>query len=225
MFDPRASKPEPLLVNCFNGFQEARVAGITETSPDVFQVAVANVSLKTLTAEPDSNRIYSFTFPRDHHCKEGSLKYTLEPEIALTAALPNASFINGLTTLNPDTILAADIRKSLVYAINTKTGAYTTAISDPSLVGHNPPGIGVNGIKVRGEYLYFTSIADNFLGKVPIDLQTGAAMSDVTVVATLPDKKLLFDDFSIDGCGNIYAAVISEMGRGDLWLRWGILYF
>jgi len=121
--------------------------------------------------------------------------------------------LNGLTTINNYTILAADSRKGVVYAINTINGAYHTAIWDPLLVGNGPAGqvatgFGVNGTKVRGCYLDFTNTAESLFAKVEIDLIDGTAKGAATVVARLANG-LEFDDFNLDSQGNAYMAIRS----------------
>ena len=77
--------------------------GITETFPDEFYVVTSNFSLKTLAIDPGSQAISRVKFPifRD------------TPDVSLLATLPDAILLNGLTTLNPFTILAADSRKGV----------------------------------------------------------------------------------------------------------------
>ncbi len=210
MFGRRALRPEPFLVHSFSSLRLTSVTGITESSPDTFQVIVANTSLATLTAAPGPNHIYSVTFPPGCIYEQGTAVTT---EAKLTASLPDAGLLNGLTTLNNYTILAADSRKGVVYAINTITGAYHIAISDPLLVGNSPTGqvatgSGVNGIKIRGCYLYFTNTAGSLFAKVEIDLIGGTAKGAATVVARLAIG-LGFAVFNLDSQGNAYMAIRS----------------
>lgn len=205
LFDPRAPHPTPFLVHSFSDSELSSVVGITESSPDTFQVVVSNVTLATLTTAAGSNHIYSITFPHGFIYEQGT---AVTVDVKFTASLPDANVLNGLTTLNNNTILAADSRQGVIYAINTITGAYNIAISDPLLVGNGPTAFGVNGIKIRGCYLYFTNTAESLFAKVEIDLVTGTAKGAAIVVARLPNG-LEYDDFNLDIQGNAYMAVRS----------------
>ena len=55
----------------------------------------------------------------------------------------------------------------------------------------------MNGLKIQGHTLYFTNTAQNLLGRVEIDLQTGAARGPGSIIVnTLPPAKG-YDDVAL----------------------------
>ncbi|MCJ1458665.1 hypothetical protein MMC28_009039 [Mycoblastus sanguinarius] len=131
---------------------------------------------------------------------------TVTAEAKFTASIPDPSLINGLTIPPNCTILAADSYNSVVYSINTNTGAYKVVVSDPLKKNNGP--VNVNGIKDRGSYLYFTSSGGSLVAKFEIDLTDGTAKGAATVVARFPDE-LGYNGFNLDNQGNTYMAIRS----------------
>ncbi|MCJ1451608.1 hypothetical protein MMC28_001948 [Mycoblastus sanguinarius] len=191
LIDPLSPSPTPTLLHHFD--DALWLTGITETSPDTFQIVVANGTLKNLDVAPGSNRIYTVSFPPGSDV----------PDVSLAATVPDAEFLNGLTTLNPTTVLAADSQKGVIWAIDTVTGASRIAIDDP-LFKYTPaiPNLGVNGLKLRGSTLYFTNSAQALLAKVEINAD-GTAASQPTVIAySAPGTA--YDDFALDWRGDAF---------------------
>jgi len=120
--------PTPSLIHHFP--ESLATLGITETLPDEFFVILSNLTLPKVIVTPGTQRIYrvKFSFPGT------------QPDITLAATLPDAVLLNGLTTLNPFTLLAADSRKGVVWSINTRTGASEIVISDPLMRPTTAPG-------------------------------------------------------------------------------------
>jgi sugar lactone lactonase YvrE len=72
-----------------------------------------------------------------------------------------------------------------------------------------PPGmfnIGVNGLKIRGHYLYFTNTNRKILGRIKID-DYGNKDGDMEIIYQFPsDAAVALDDFALDKAGNAYQA-------------------
>ena len=195
--NPQLAKPTVSLVHNFNS--SLWTIGITETTPDTFYVIAANGSLKTLTVAPESHHLFRVKFN----------SYDSVPEISLAATIPDAGLLNGATTLNATTVLAADSHKGIIYAINVLSGASTILISDPLMFPTAaPPGIGINGIKIRrsfsGDTLYFTNGATNIFAKIPLSAD-GSAAGPATIVTHAPTGAG-YDDFTFDQRGDAFLA-------------------
>ena len=193
--DPHAPSPGSILVHSFT---EAWVTGgITETTPDTFYVAVANFSISALVpAAPGSVRLFRISFPNPHS--------PANAQISLAATLPDALLVNGITTLNSTTILAADTLKGVVWAVDVVSGSSSIAISDPLLT--HPAGSpipGLNGLKIlNGNTLYFTNSAQFLFGKIPLHPNGTAAGPAVAVTRAF--KGTSYDDFALDSQGDAW---------------------
>lgn len=134
----------------------------------------------------------------------------------LAAYLPSA--LNGLTALptegdKPPLLLAASLGgpgPGEIWRIDPATGASSIAIEDP-LTNYNqsapPPPIGVNGVRLHGEELYFTNSAQGLLARAPIDTHTGGTTGPPEVLV----QGLVFpDDFVVNEVGDAFVAVPEE---------------
>lgn len=140
--------------------------------------------------------------------------------IHLAATVSGAGLLNGLATLNPNTVLAADSYKGVVWAIDTLTGASRIAISDtlmaPLTTSVFESTIGINGIKLRGSTLYLTNSAQALFAKMEIQ-PNGTAINAAEVIAHSPPGTT-YDDFALDGRRDAFLATsqgntIEEVGR------------
>ena len=201
LINPFTPSPTPNLLHRFSS--GSFTVGITETIPDTFQVIVASATL-------ENNSIYTVSFPINSDV----------PLIHLAATVSGAGLLNGLATLNPNTVLAADSYKGVVWAIDTLTGASRIAISDPLMAPLTTSvfesTIGINGIKLRGSTLYFTNSAQAIFAKMEIQ-PNGTAINAAEVIAHSPPGTT-YDDFALDGRGDAFVATsqgntIEEIGR------------
>ncbi|KAK4206060.1 hypothetical protein QBC37DRAFT_407442 [Rhypophila decipiens] len=108
-------------------------------------------------------------------------------------------------------LLSADSTNGRIVRWNTQTRTVSTAVTDAALNGDsdptNPLPLGVNGLKIRGQYLYFTNTFQGTFGRFQIDLHTGAKTGPVEILVqlTLPTGFTnAFDDFTFDSAGNAY---------------------
>ena len=128
------------------------------------------------------------------------------PKISKAADFPEAGVLNGLATLPsvPDTILAADSILGEAWKLNTKTGAYSIAIDVPEMHAPPPPAyhLGINGLRVRDGYLYFTNSGCASFLRVPIT--TAGTVVPGAKVETLYISSMLLDDFAIAKDGTAY---------------------
>ena len=185
LLKPSSAKPNPQLLYRFDN--ATSTLGVTEISPDSFIVAVTTI-VGAAQGVPGSSSLWQVSFAKP--------KST--PRITLTTKIPNVVTPNGLVTLNKHKVLLADSAKGLVFVVDVDTGVSSVAITDPLFANNGRP-ISVNGLKIRGHTLYFTNTAQNILGRVEIDLKTGAALGPASkIVDALPPGKG-YGDFAVSG--------------------------
>ncbi|KAK3329203.1 hypothetical protein B0H66DRAFT_596800 [Apodospora peruviana] len=128
---------------------------------------------------------------------------------------PDPSLLNGIATLptNPNIVLSADSYNGQIIRFNTKTKTASVAVSaaeEPELAAGDltlPLPEGVNGIKIRGGYLYFTNTYLGTFGRFRIDAFDGRKVGRVEILARLEQPTgfgRAYDDFVLDGEGNAY---------------------
>ncbi|KAH7012345.1 hypothetical protein B0J12DRAFT_778574 [Macrophomina phaseolina] len=163
--------------------------GITEICPDVFAVVAGVLSLSTATATPGSFVIWKV-----------DLKHR-KPIVTLTKAIPEALFLNGVTTFDAKLgiVLIADSVKGAIWRLNTKTGAYSIALSDPTMLPAPGQPIGVNGVKVFNRHVYYTSSTQGRFCRVAVDAQASST-GPVEIIA----GGFFQDDFTFSHDGTAY---------------------
>ncbi|RDL33791.1 Uncharacterized protein BP5553_08159 [Venustampulla echinocandica] len=194
--NPTLTSPTAPIVYTFPN--ASGLSGITETSPDVFAVVSGVWDLATTRANLGSLSVWTVNF-----C--GS-----SPVVSHVASIANSTILNGITTVpgSPHLVLAADSDIGAVWKVNTLTGAYSIAFSDPLfLPTGTAPGtnLGINGLKAKGSYLYFTNSALGIYGRVGIN-SLGNKVGSVQTLASMPVVGGHYDDLDIDASGNTWIA-------------------
>ena len=123
--------------------------------------------------------------------------------------IPNAQLLDGLVIVNSDRglLLTGDAQLGTLIVIDVPDKTSTVVMADPAyapltqLRAAGLAHVGINGMKLHGNDLYFTNTAKGLLGKVTIDLNTGRPVSEVT---TLVAYGLPVDDFSFDANGDMF---------------------
>jgi hypothetical protein len=130
--------------------------------------------------------------------------------VSLIANLTDIVLPDGVATLpyDPSVVLVADAAHGVIWRVNTATGNYTKAIDEPIFKPTEAIPLGVNGIHILNNELYFTNLATNSVGKVAITPEGRAA----SAIQVLTDKALAVDDFALSDAGIVYAA-----GANTLW--------
>lgn len=119
--------------------------------------------------------------------------------------VPDTYILNGMISLpaRPHILLSADSTGGRILRTDTRTKQTATVISDPLLgTGNNTVlPLGVNGIKIRRGYLYFTNSALGIFARVKINEDGTKFGSEIEVVSRLQGKigyTNAFDDFVLD---------------------------
>jgi sugar lactone lactonase YvrE len=130
--------------------------------------------------------------------------------VSLIANLTHIVLPDGVATLpyDPSMVLVADAAQGIVWRINTADGKYSQAIDDPVFKPTDAVPLGVNGIRIQDDGLYFTNLATNTVGRIAITPDGKAAGP----VQLLTSKALAADDFALSDNGTVYAA-----GFNTLW--------
>ena len=122
-----------------------------------------------------------------------------------------------MTTLNPTTVLVADSRKGVVWATNIETGVSRIVISDPLMLPTSAFPLGINGVHLHDQTLYFTNSALSLFAKIPIHPDGTAAGAPVNISHGIPGGS--YDDFTIGEHGDAFLVTstgnsIEEVGLG-----------
>ncbi|KAL2680534.1 hypothetical protein Neosp_008136 [[Neocosmospora] mangrovei] len=126
---------------------------------------------------------------------------------------PQSKFLNGVTAVPgiPDVLLVADSANGFVGRLELTTGTFDTSTfrfpleMDPVEDARLP--IGVNGIQIRNEYLYWTNSFQACIYRIATDPNGfPARYSRPELIANLSKGVNFLDGFTFDVDGNIYAS-------------------
>jgi hypothetical protein len=170
------------------------VFGITELSDDVFAVAAGNYTADNAPVF-GSFSVWSIDVGHRH----GVAK------VGKIADVPGVGMINGLAALDEDTLLFADSWKGNIASLGVKSGENGIWFGDKSTASNfSAPGLplGVNGIKVHHDWVYFTNTVQNSLSRVRVDRVAQQVVSNVEILAQ-GDAVAVPDDFAVLGDGSV----------------------
>ncbi|CZR60112.1 uncharacterized protein PAC_10007 [Phialocephala subalpina] len=183
------------VVNCPGS---TGLSGLATIGPDLYAVSGGiHGSFRF-----DDMKVYVVSIPGDSD--SGTLLDSI--------SVPDTYGLNGMAALPrmPRVVLSADSHGSCIYRINTLTRKVDVAIADP-LLGHGPVfKLGINGLKIFSDYLYFTNSGQGFFARVKIN-DDGSKAGDIEIVARIPggapDMSHAYDDFTLDFDGNAYVTL------------------
>ncbi|KAH8743169.1 hypothetical protein F5883DRAFT_512601 [Diaporthe sp. PMI_573] len=199
-------RPELYLINPQHGgatrigdFEDAKalsLMGISEMAPDVFAVIAGNYSISSGMSTPKSYSVWQVDFNRGGRCDK----------ISEIEGIPEASFLNGMTTLEQrkDSVLISDSTQGVVWRVDAQTGDYEIVLEDETMkpIPGVPSSLGINGIRILGDYVYYVNAFRGLFCRVKIDLSTGAALGPFEVLAT----NVTGDDLTFSKEGIAYVA-------------------
>lgn len=193
--------------------------GIAELSLDVFYVIAGNWSNTTVTSTPGSYSIWQVDMQSWSWDSEGHEN----PTVSKVVDLPDSGFLNGMDVLNPvsGVLLVGDSSNGVVWSVNVRTGQISVAINDTSMapIPKSDGGfdLGINGVQIRDNYLYYSNSDHATLHRIPIDVRVGFATGPAEQLANFSGMGLFPDDFAIDFFGNIWMTL--DVGSGLALLR------
>ena len=179
------------------------LAGITELEHDVFYVIALNYSQSTNKMTPGAAAVYRVDMCGD------------KPKISLAAKFPNAILLDGITPLSPKSniLLVADAGAGVLYTLDVKTGATAIVMEDPTMKPFADHPVGIDGIKVRDNNLYFTNHAVGTFVKIPMNPDGTAAGPAVMLLTGWQ-----IDDFTFGPDGESHPALFfSIQDPGPQW--------
>ena len=205
-----SNSPTVFQVNPFQSVRPSLVAeipgiigtfGIAELYTDIFYVAAGNVSNTTFAGVQGSWGLWEIDLTEYSPSNSSSAKITK------AADLPGAQLLNGVAVLSKSQgeVLVSDSDLGLVWKVDTRTGTVTTAIQDPLMAKSPNPDVlpfGINGIKIRDGFLYWSNTGLQLIARVPINRDGSAAGSSTTVASGI----ISVDDFEFDIFGNVFVA-------------------
>ncbi|KAK8003361.1 hypothetical protein PG989_003080 [Apiospora arundinis] len=126
-------------------------------------------------------------------------------EVVDRIPVPDTATMNGMAALprHPHVLLSADSIDGRILSIDTKTRE-TGVLLEHEMLRPGPreagspafvPHIGINGLRVRGDYIYFTNSSRGTFARV---------------LVRSPDAAHIYDDFAFDEAGNAYIATHSS---------------
>jgi hypothetical protein len=222
--DPDAITPRAEVAVQFPGV--TALIGVAEIAPDVFAVTGGN--LTSFAFVEGSLKVFTVSF--DGGAGSPRVKHILD--------LLDSTAVNSMTVLpaTPYIILVAGSKDGNIVRIDTLRGTYDVALSDPALelVPDTVP-VGVNGIKLVGDFLYFANSAKGLFGRIPVhpDGSMAGAAEIITTLAGGTSIGHAYDDFDIhldcDGQAFAYVATHSNMvykinvdtGEADIYVGGG----
>ncbi|KAI0125300.1 hypothetical protein BJ170DRAFT_499486 [Xylariales sp. AK1849] len=191
--DPWSDSPAAELVYTFP--DATGLLGITEIEPETFVLA---------------SGVFSDAGGGNYSVWEVAFRGSTTPAIRKITDIPSALLLNGVAAVPGcgSAVLISDCAQGLVYRVDTRTGDHTTAVQVPEMAPI--PGaasqIGINGIKIRGGYLYFDNSYKATMYRIKLTRDGfAAAGARAELVATL-DGAPFVDDFAIAPDGAIWAA-------------------
>ncbi|KAJ6083970.1 hypothetical protein N7486_010770 [Penicillium sp. IBT 16267x] len=202
--DPKGIK-EAITVASWNSSTYMGCLGISETTPDLFYVVTSGFVDDDFVLTSGVNSIWEIdmsTFSVSEHTGKVVSNATVSKLVDVTTS----DFLNGLTTLSDDLILVADAYNGWVYRVNTSTGVYSVAVNEESMkfdsIPDPPINIGVNGIKLLDDYLYWSNTAVGTLNRIRITT-LGAPIGKAEVITSNVPKA---DDFIFKSDGIAFIA-------------------
>ena len=215
--------------------------GIVELYHDVFYIVAGNWTAHTGISQPGTYTIWeidmrAYIAPHFQHESSSTSRPASSNETTtslwnaatptapgvktrLIATLPYSGFLNGLTVLNPTRgiLLAADSLYGFAWSISTLTGSVSIAINSTAMapLPNSTLQLGINGLHVKGEYLYFDNTNKATLNRVKVDLKTGEKRGEVETLVKSDIETIFPDDFTVDWEGNVWMTA-DVWGQMDL---------
>ncbi|RHZ65998.1 uncharacterized protein CDV56_109442 [Aspergillus thermomutatus] len=193
--NPNAAEAGSLFYSFANA---TSLLGITEINRDVYAVVAGNFSIASVASTLGSYVVWRLD-------ASGSAR----PSASVLARIPEAEFLNGIVRFGQNTLLITDSAKGVIWRLDMSTGQYSQALSDPSMLpaAGQPYAVGVNGIDVRGKYVYYTSTTQMLFCRVPVN-----SMASATGPVEVITSGITPDDFMLGSDGTAYITTNPDNG-------------
>ncbi|KAG9186133.1 hypothetical protein G6011_02689 [Alternaria panax] len=212
LYTIRSPSSRNAALECIYQFHADNVTdllGITETTPDTYIIIAGNVTANA-TGYAGTFSVWQANF--------ASSTVSI-PTVHKLANIPQAKLLNGATALpsDPSIVIIADSQYGLLFRFDTKSGTSKIIADRPELKAHPQQpnatvGFGVNGVKIRGRWLYFSNSDLVAIYRVPIT-STGYISQNskaaVELYANLKAVADFVDDFTFGADGTLWAVTNS----------------
>lgn len=134
------------------------------------------------------------------------------PQARKLAAIPEATFLEGLSVLlgdNNQLLIVGDFKTQLIFSVEAETGEYFVVINNTYTAPGTTYGFGTagtDGLKVRGDTLYFGNAGQDALVRVPLNASDGTPVGNFETLATKLTSYDQWDDFTLGCKGDIFIA-------------------
>lgn len=191
----------PITITTFNATTYKGALGISETQNDIFYVITSAQVNDDFVKTSGINSIWKINMTT---FSQSNGTTTSPATVTKIVDIPEADFLNGMTTLDENNVLVGDIYNGKVYKIGTTNGTYGPLLSDPKMrfPSSAPTNLGVNGIKIWDSYLYWTNTAVGSLNRIQIRSDGTPVGASEVVVDNVPRA----DDFVFKSDGSIWVA-------------------
>ncbi|BCS23143.1 uncharacterized protein APUU_31368S [Aspergillus puulaauensis] len=169
--DPTHQHGGPRTIYTFPNATNA--TGIAELSTD-------NYAVLTLNGPPDNAAVSIWTLDAAGEPSATPVIETIE----------GAQILNGLAAFSPTVVFASDSPAGAIYRIDLEAGTADKVISGD---GISP---GVNGLRYKAPYLYYTNSLNGVFGRIKIDPTSGDLVGGTDVVVR-GDILVGADDFAL----------------------------
>ncbi|PYH44069.1 uncharacterized protein BP01DRAFT_299267 [Aspergillus saccharolyticus JOP 1030-1] len=136
-----------------------------------------------------------------------------EAPVRKVVDLREAGWLNGMTLFPDRVVLIADSVNGVIWQLDARTGEYSVALNDTASMAASPTdplGLGVNGVRVWKEYVYYSTDSRSAVFRVPV----GWEKTTKRVVAAGPvetvAQDVVVDDFAVAEDGTLYLMAIAE---------------
>lgn len=196
--DPFHTDSPPTLIHRIPGVMG--LLGIVELQHDVFYVIAGNWSTRTLQTTNGSYSLWKVDMGSGGNGSSNTLA-----NVSKVTDIPEGVFLNGMAVLNESRglVVIGDSGAGQVFTVDVETGTYSKTIDDPTMKPTPSLELGINGLKIRGGFLYYTTSAQISFNRIPINDADGTPTGPAEAVA----RFILGDDFSFDPAGNAYISM------------------
>jgi hypothetical protein len=191
--------------------EKTSLFAIAELGRDEFYVSAGNFSITTGSLEAGSFAVFrvcitsSYSHHHHHDGKDSEdEKETVKVEKVVD--LPDALLVNGMATLKSEKkVLVPDSYRGVIFVVDVEKNVISHTIDLPEFHVSVAKKVGINGIKLFKDYLYFTVSTPPALYRVKFNSKTASPKpgADVEKIAT---DSVFMDDFAIDESGRVFIA-------------------
>ena len=194
LIDPTTSPATATLVHKFPDV--LALTGIIELGADIFYICTGNFNVSSYQNEAGSYSVWEVDV-RDFE-KEGKV------DVKKVVDIKGSGLLNGMELLSKEKkeVLIADSEIGCVWKVHVGSGEHEMVIQiDEMKIPAEGFPMGINGIKIRDGYLYWTNTGRKQFCRIKID-GAGKSIGRAEVLA----EDCLGDDFVFDKEGNAWIA-------------------